>query len=217
MDATGEQGSKEWLYQRCGNVTASRFKDVMAKLKNGAPGKAREDYLLEVVTERLTGEPVRHYASEAMAWGTEQETFSRMEYETRHGVIVEEVSYFPHPTLAGVGGSVDGLIGEDGIWESKSPFNTANHLRTILGGMPEEHIPQVQGYLWLTGRKWCDFTSYDPRLPNPMDLYVQRIERDDKYIAALEAEIKAFLADVETTIRRLAGAATIDAPMGGRA
>lgn len=203
MDATGQQGSVEWLHRRCGNVTASRFKDVLAKLKNGAPAKAREDYLMEVVTERLTGEPVKHYASEAMAWGTEQEAFSRMAYEARSGVMVEEVGYTAHPSLASVGGSVDGLIGDDGVWESKSPYNTSNHLRTILDGMPLEHMPQVQGYMWLTGRKWCDFTSYDPRLPAPLDLYVQRIQRDDAYIAALEAEIIAFECEVRAVMAKL--------------
>ncbi len=99
-----------------------------------------------------------------------------------------------------MGGSPDGLIGDDGGWESKSPWNSANHLTTWLQGMPEEHIPQVQGLMWITGREWWDFQSFDPRLPDPLKVYIQRVPRDEKYIAALEAEVKAFEAEVSATV-----------------
>ena len=198
-----KQGSATWLYERVGYVTASRFDDVIAKLKNGNPAKARENYLMEIVIERITGQPSDHWTSAAMLWGSEQEERSRMTYEARTGAMVEEVGFIKHPTLQMVGASPDGLIGDDGGFESKSPFNTANHIRTLLNGMPEEHFPQVQGGLWITGRKWWDFQSFDPRLPDALCRYVQRVGRDDKFIAALEAEVVVFSAEVNDMVKRL--------------
>ena len=200
-----EQGSAAWLYERVGYCTASRFKDVIDKLKSGKPGAKRQTYLMELVVERITGQPQDHFASTAMQWGTDCEPRSRMDYEARTGSIVEEVGFVKHPTLPMVGGSPDGLIGEDGGFESKSPYNSAVHLSTILeAAMPEEHLPQVQGIMWITGRKWWDFQSFDPRLPEPLNRYVQRIERNEDYIKQLEQEVIAFLAEVEAMLKRLA-------------
>lgn len=206
MNAPAEsavQGSGAWLYERCGFVTASRFKDVLDFTKAGKPGAKRTAYLWEVVIERLTGQPADHYSNAAMEWGTEQEAHSRMAYEAATGQMVEEVGFLKHPTLPMVGGSPDGLIGDDGGWESKSPFNSAIHLTTCLEGMPVDHGPQVQGLMWITGRKWWDFTSYDPRMPKPLDQHIQRIERDDEYIVNLEAEIVKFAAEVNALLARL--------------
>lgn len=199
-----EQGSAAWLYERVGYVTASRFNAVIAKTKAGKPTAEREKYLMELVVERITGQPQDHFTSAAMQWGLETEQRSRMDYEARTGAIVEEVGFLKHPTLPMVGGSPDGLIGEDGGWESKSPFNSGVHLLTLLDGMPEEHLPQCQGLMWITARKWWDFQSFDPRLPEPLCRYVKRIERDDKYIAQLEKEIIAFCAEVAAMVGRLA-------------
>jgi len=198
-----EQGSAAWLYARVGYCTASRFGDVVAKKRNGEPKAERENYKMELVVERLTGQPLDHWNSAAMQWGEEQEVRSRWDYEAATGSLIEEVGFIKHPTLPWVGGSPDGLIDEDGGWESKSPFNTAYHLYTILDGMPEEHIPQVQGLMWITGRNWWDFQSFDPRLPKPLRRYVQRIPRDEEYIAALEAEVIAFTAEVAEMVERL--------------
>jgi predicted phage-related endonuclease len=202
---SAEQGSAAWLYERVGYCTASRFKDVIDKLKSGKPGAKRQTYLMELVVERITGQPQDHFASTAMQWGTDCEPRSRMDYEARTGSIVEEVGFVKHPTLPMVGGSPDGLIGEDGGFESKSPYNSAVHLGTILeGAMPEEHMAQVQGIMWITGRQWWDFQSFDPRLPEPLNRYVQRIERNEDYIKQLEQEVIAFLAEVEAMLKRLA-------------
>ena len=209
-----EQQTAAWLYERVGYCTASRFKDVMAKLKSGNPGEKRQTYLMEVVVERLTGQPLDHFDSAAMQWGTEQEQRSRMDYEAQTGAMVEEVGFIKHPTLLMVGGSPDGLIGEDGGWESKSPFNSANHLYTLLEGMPEEHTAQVQGLMWITGRKWWDFQSYDPRLPEPFCRYRQRVERDDKYIASLEEEVIVFTAEVAAMVKQLQVRVRPQAPAG---
>jgi len=211
MEKLGLQGSVQWLMDRCGKVTASRFKDVLATLANGKPAKAREDYLYEIVIERLTGQPTDHYISKPMQDGIEREPFARMRYEAESGAIVEEVGFMPHPELEGVGGSPDGLVGADGLIEIKCP-TAATHLRTLLDGMPSDHAAQIQGLLWITGRKWGDFVSYYPDLPKPLDVYIKRVERDEEYIGKLAAAVAGFLADVETIIARLQPAAKESAP-----
>ena len=203
MNAPAAQGSGAWLYERAGHITASRFKDVLDFTKASKPGAKRTAYLWEVVIERLTGQPADHYSNAAMEWGIEQEPRSRMAYEAATGNMVEQVGFLKHPTLPLCGGSPDGIIGEDGGFESKSPFNSAIHLTTVLDGMPEDHMPQVQGLLWITGRKWWDFTSYDPRLPVPLNQHIQRIERNAAYIANLEAEVIKFSAEVAALLARL--------------
>lgn len=199
----GAQGGIDWLMARVGHCTASRFGDVMDKLKSGKPGAAREKYLWELVIERLTGQPSDHYASTAMQWGTENEPAARMAYEAQTGSIVEEVGFTKHATLPWCGGSADGLVGAKGLIECKCPYNSANHLRTVLGGMPEEHMAQVQGNLWLNNREWADFISFDPRLPGPLQLYVQRVERENDYLKALEAEVQAFLVQADELHSRI--------------
>ncbi len=191
-----EQGSVDWLFERVGCVTASRFKDVVSKQKSGKPTAEREKYLWELVIERLTGQPADHFTSAAMEYGAEQEQYARMAYEAHTGLLVEEVGFVRHPEIPLLGGSPDGVIGDDGGWEAKCPYNSANHLKTIRDGMPEEHMAQVQGSMWLNGRQWWDFVSFDPRMPAGLQLYVQRVPRDDAYIAALEKEVRAFLAEV---------------------
>lgn len=208
------QRSGQWLAERCGKVTASRFKDVLAMLKNGNPGEKRETYMWEIVIERLTGLSADHFTSSAMQWGTDQEARARMSYEAKTGAIVEEVGFIVHPDFKEeVGGSPDGLIGEEGGFEAKCPFNSAHHLRTILEGMPPEHIAQIQGLMWITGRRWWDFASFDPRMPEPFDLYVQRIPRDEEFIAKLGEGVDSFLADVDTKLTCLrAWAPTTEPP-----
>lgn len=191
----GEQGGQDWLMARVGHCTGSEFENVMAKRKDKKEAAPRYNYRMELVVERLTGKPSERYVSKYMEWGTEQEPAARMAYVARTGAMVDEVGFIHHPTIALCGGSVDGLVSDDGIIEIKAP-TTFNHIETILNGMPEEHIPQVQGYLWITGRQYCDFISYDPRLPDGLRLYVQRIDRDEVYISILQDEIEVFLAEV---------------------
>lgn len=202
----GQQGSLTWLYERVGLCTASRFKDAIDTLKNGKSSAKREAYKWELVIERMTGQPCQHYESTAMQHGTEHEPLARMAYVALTGAFVEEVGFHRHPTLD-VGGSPDGLIDDDGGIEIKCPFNSANHLQCFLTGMPEEHIPQVQGLMWLTGRKWWDFVSHDPRIPKPMDTFILRIQRDDKYISeVLEPGILLFLVEVGELLAKLSAA-----------
>lgn len=194
------QGTPEWFAARCGRATASRFSDVLAAIKVGEAA-ARRNYKAQLVCERMTGVPAEAFESAAMKWGTEQEPFARMAYEAKTGEIVEETGFIAHPEMM-AGASPDGLIGTDGGFECKCP-NTATHIDTLLKGMPAEHLPQVQGCMWITGRKWWDFVSYDPRLPERLQLYVQRVERDNDYIATLEVSVSRFLIEVDELVSQL--------------
>lgn len=196
------QGSPEWLSARAGHATASRFKDVLAKIKSGEAA-TRRNYRVQLVTERLTGRPCDSYQNAAMEWGTNTEPLARMAYEAITGEIVAEASFMPHPDVQWCGASPDGLIGDDGMVEIKCPFQSTVHVSTWQDGMPPEHMAQVQGNLWVNGRQWCDFISYDPRMPEHLKVYRQRIERDPKYIDILAEEVVGFLASVESLYNEL--------------
>lgn len=194
------QRTSDWFADRCGNVTASKFGDVIAVGKTGKPLKARDDYLMRIVTERLTGQPTESVDSYAMAWGRDAEPFARAAFEAETGLIVVESPFVRHQTIDWVGCSPDGLIGTDRGYESKCPKNSSVHLATIRDGMPEEHKAQVQGCMWVTGRKYWSFVSFDPRMPEHLRLYHEVIFRDDEFIKHLEAEVLKFLAEVETQL-----------------
>lgn len=199
---TLDQRSDEWLRARLGHATGSRFKDVMARLKSGAPAKARQDYALELATERITGLMADNFVSAAMKWGTEQEEAARTAYIAVTGSWVEETGFIRHREIA-AGVSPDGLVDDNGMIEIKCPFNSNNHVVTMLEGMPDDHMPQVQGQMWITGRAWNDFCSFDPRMPEHLRLYRQRINRDDGYIQRLESEVRNFLAEVDEITAKL--------------
>lgn len=191
------QGTPEWLAARAGHCTASRFCDVLARLKGGGEAASRRAYKLQLVTERLTGMPCESYKNAAMEWGTATEPFARAAYETARGLMVDEVGFIPHPEVQWVGGSPDGLIGDEGGIEIKCPHNSVVHVETVSGGMPSEHRAQVQGLMWITGRQWWDFVSFDPRMPDKLQLYVERVKRDRDYIKNLESEVAKFLDEVD--------------------
>jgi hypothetical protein len=196
------QGSPEWRLQRCGHVTASEFQSLLAK----GQGKMRAAYLRRVVCERLTGKPMETYATGSWAKnlerGKEQEPYARMSYESITGNLVEEVGFLKHSTIM-AGCSPDGLIGEDGGVEIKSVIPTVQ-LETIeSGGYPSEYTAQIQGSLWLTGRKWWDFCSYSQDMPENLRTYIFRVEPDPAYILALEASVRVFLSEVDAMVERL--------------
>jgi len=201
------QGTQEWLNERLGFATASCFADILAVSVKGVPLKAREDYLMRLTTERIYGRATESASSQAMQWGKEAEPLARAAYEVETANIVIESDFVKHPTIAYVGCSPDGLIGAKGGYESKCPANSAIHMATWRDGMPKAHIAQVQGCMWVTGRDWWDFVSYDPRATPDFRLYVQRIERDVKFIENLEAEVTKFLAEVDAQIKSLKKAA----------
>jgi putative phage-type endonuclease len=197
-----EQRSPEWFSHRMGRVTASRIADVMAQTKTG-PGAARKNYMADLVAERLTGEAREGFSNAAMQWGTDQEPAARAAYEFLHDASVQEVGFIDHPTLAMAGCSPDGLVGEKGMVEIKCP-NTATHIDTLLSGnIDGKYLKQMAFQLACAGREWCDFVSYDPRLPAEMQLFVKRIPRDPALIVEIETEVSAFLADVDETVAAL--------------
>ena len=198
-----EQRSADWFAARLGRATASKFKDAVSKLKTGKPSQARQTYAIQLVAERLTHQPTPHFTTAAMQWGIDNEPAARVEYSWKTGIEVEEVGFFEHPSMM-AGASPDGLVGADGLVEFKCPSSTT-HVETLLNGMPDDHIAQVQGQLWITGRAWCDFVSYDPRMPKHLQLFVQRVPRDDAYINNLDAEIRSFLTEVNAFIIKLNG------------
>lgn len=197
-----EQGTPEWLALRAGHVSASVFKDVLAKTKTGEAA-VRKALRLKLVTERLTGQPVETYKNGAMEWGTNTEPLARLAYEAKSGNLVEEEGFLLHPTIKWVGCSPDGLIDSDGGLEIKCPFNSCVHVQTLEEGMPPEHKAQVQGAMWVTGRDWWDFVSFDPRMPAGLQLHIERVIRDVEYIKTLEEEVVRFLGEVEADLARL--------------
>jgi putative phage-type endonuclease len=189
-----EQRTEEWFAARLGKVTASRVADVLAKIKSGESA-SRKNYKMELVVQRLTNKVGESFTNAAMEWGTEQEPFARMAYEAHTGTFVKEDGFVDHPTIEGFGCSPDGIVGE-GLIEIKAP-NTANHIETVLENKaPSKYIPQMQCQMACTGAKWCDFVSFDPRLPEDLQLLVVRVERDQEYIDLMEVEVKQFLSEV---------------------
>jgi putative phage-type endonuclease len=197
-----EQGGDEWRAARAGKITASRFCDVMAKVKTGEAA-TRRAYRWEVLTERLTGLPCEGYTNRAMEWGTQYEPFAREAYEAETGDLVDQVGLILHPQYAFIGCSPDGLVSAKGGCEIKCPFSSVVHVQTLKGGMPSEHRAQVQGAMWVTEREHWDFVSYDPRMPEHLRLYIERIKRDDAYIAELAAECLRFEAEVKRDLESL--------------
>lgn len=196
------QGSPEWKALRCGKVTASRVADIVAKTKSGYSA-SRANYLAQLIAERLTGTPAESFTNAAMQHGTETEPEARCAYEFYQGVTVEQVAFVPHPKIDQAGASPDGLVDADGLVEIKCP-NTATHLETLLGqAVPGKYDTQIQFQLACTGRKWCDFVSYDPRMPEHMRLFIKRVQRDDKRINELETEIASFLLEMAVKLSEL--------------
>ncbi len=197
------QGSDEWKAARLGKLTASRIADATDLLKSGKPGANRTTYLGELIAERLTGLVVEKYQNDLMRWGTHQEPEARAMYEFFHGVEVQTVGLIDHPSIAMAGASPDGLVGADGMIEIKCP-STSTHVDTLLAqAIPEEYVKQIDWQMACTGRRYCDFVSYDPRLPPHMSLFVKRRMRDDEAIAALETDARAFLAEVDAKVEAL--------------
>ncbi len=196
------QGSEAWFAVRCGKVTASRVADVIARTKTGY-GASRANYAAELIAERLTQSTAPGFTNAAMQWGTDQEPHARAAYSFLHDVDVEEIAFVDHPEIAMSGASPDGLVGLDGLVEFKCP-NTATHLDTLLSEtVPGKYITQMQWQMACTGRAWCDFASFDPRLPPSMQLFVKRVDRDASLILDLETEVSAFLAEIDAKVAAL--------------
>lgn len=197
------QGSPEWFAQRIGKVTASRLADVMAKGKGSAEAATRATYRAELVAERLTGKAAEGFTNAAMKWGTECEPLARAAYEAEYGLLVTETGMVQHPRISMAGASPDGFVSIDGLIEIKCP-ETKSHIDTILSGeAPSKYIPQMQWQMACTGRAWCDFVSFDPRMPADMQMFVRRVLRDDDLTKVYEVEVVSFLEEVDATVLKL--------------
>jgi putative phage-type endonuclease len=197
-----EQGTEAWKAIRLGKVTASRVADVIARVKSGYSA-SRANYQAELICERLTGAAQDSFTNAAMQWGTANEPEARALYEFIAGVEVEQIGFAHHPEIAMSGASPDGLVGDVGLLEIKAP-NTATHLETLLSEkVPAKYDTQMQWQMACLGRQWCDFVSFDPRLPAEMRLFVKRVERDAAFIETAENEVRAFLAEIDAKIASL--------------
>ncbi len=194
------QRTDDWFAARLGKVTASRISDVLAKGRSGAPSATRANYKTQLLVERLTGQQGETYTNAAMQWGIDNEADARLAYEFMHDKSVELVGFIDHPTIAMAGASPDGLIGDDGLVEIKCP-NTNTHIETFINKEVEgKYIRQMQWQMACTGRQWCDYVSYDPRLKINLQLFVKRIPRDNEMIAEMETAVIAFLEEVDNAV-----------------
>ena len=197
-----EQGSETWFAYRLGKVSASRMADMTALTKHGH-GASRANYMAELVAERLTGKTAEKYSNGAMQWGTEQEPAARAMYEFMNNLFVTLVGVVLHDTIPNACASPDGLVGEDGLVEIKCP-NTATHIATLLGAeIDGKYLKQMQWQMACTGRGWCDFVSYDPRMPPEMQLHIRRVPRREDDITALSLATELFLSEVDKTVAAL--------------
>lgn len=198
-----EQGSPEWFAARCGKVTASKIADMMARTKAGAWGASRANYMAQIISEILTGTVAESFSNAAMQWGVNTEPQARAAYEFVTDFEVEKVDFIVHPRIARSGASPDGMVSPDGLVEIKCP-NTATHIDTLIEKeIPSNYVLQMQWQMACTGRKWADFVSFDPRMPDNMQLFVKRIERDTKTIATLEVEVQEFLVEIDSKVQKL--------------
>jgi putative phage-type endonuclease len=194
-----EQGSAEWFAQRLGKLTASRLADALAKTKSGYSA-SRANYIAQLVAERLTGVPAESYTNAAMQHGIDTEPLARAAYEFHTDNTVEPAGFIDHPVIEMTGASPDGLVGDDGLVEIKCP-NTATHIETLLSGViPSKYILQMEWQMACTGRQWCDYISFDPRMPENMRLFIARQHRGEALIARLENDVIEFLGELDRKV-----------------
>lgn len=198
-----DQQTPDWLQMRIGCVTASRVADVMAKLKKGGEAAARRDYKTEIICEMLTGRAADHYVTPAMEWGIENEKYARNAYEVETGNAVEDGGFALHETITHFGASPDGLVHDDGLVEIKCP-TTAVHIDWVAAGVvPPEYQWQMLAQMACAERQWCDFVSYDSRLPDKFQLFVRRFARDEARIKEMEEEVMQFLTECVEQVKKL--------------
>ena len=198
------QGSSEWLELRLGKVTASRVADILAKTKTGASA-SRQNYLIELAIQRVTRNIEESYTNQYMEWGIQTEPQARVAYEIATNNFVDQISFVLHEKIENFGASPDGLVNEDGLVEIKCP-NSATHWSYIkTNAAPSKYVIQMQTQMACTGRKFCDFVSFDPRMPERNQLFIKRIERDNDHIALIEKEVILFLNEVDVEIQLMKG------------
>jgi putative phage-type endonuclease len=201
-----EQGSAEWFASRLGKVTASKVYDVMAKTKSGY-GAARKNYMMELLCQRLTGAREEGFTNAAMQRGNDLEPMARGRYEIENDLLVSETGLIDHPEIEGFAASPDGVVGDDGLIEIKCP-NTATHIDFMkTGKINPRYLSQMTAQMLCTGRNWCDFVSFDDRLPENLEYRVQRYELDKAFAIEMLFEVRKFLDELsalETDMTELA-------------
>jgi len=194
-----DQRSDEWFEARRGKITASKIADVMMKKTTAG----YRNYRAQLMCERLTGQVAESFSNAAMQWGTDTEPQARAAYEFYSGLEVVEIGFVDHPSIENTGASPDGLVADDGMIEIKCP-NTATHLETLLGGpIPSKYYDQMQWQMECAGRQWCDFVSFDPRLPEAMQMFVQRVDCDEARLIEITAGVATLLDQIESDITEL--------------
>lgn len=195
-------GTEEWAAARLGKVTASRIADLLARTKTGW-GASRDNYMADLIAERLTGVAAEGFKSAAMQWGSDTEHQARRFYELIEGVSVGDGGYLDHPTIPMAGASPDGFAGDTGLVEIKCPL-TKTHIDTLMHERVNgAYVKQMQWQMACTGREWCDFISFDPRMPEDLRMFVQRVPRDGAVIAEIEAAVTDFLAELDAKVDAL--------------
>lgn len=194
-----EQRTDDWFTARLGKVTASRISDVVAKTKSGVSA-SRGNYMAQLIVERMTNKPTESYSNSAMQWGTDTEPLARAAYEMATNTMVEEVGFVPHPHLEMCGASPDGLVGDDGLIEIKCP-NTSTHIEFLISGdIDNKYLLQMQWQMACTGRKWCDFVSFDPRMPEALQLKIICVHFNEMLVADLEHQVEQFLNETQEKV-----------------
>ena len=197
-----EQGSQDWHGQRCGSLGASQIHEVLAKTKSGY-STARGNAIARIASEKLTGATQETFKSSAMQWGNDMEPQARSAYEFITGQKVSTVGMFKNTDLPGTHASPDGMVGHDGLIEIKCP-NTLTHIETLDSEkIDPKYITQMQWQMYMTERDWCDFVSFDPRMPDDLQLFIKRVPRDHARIAELVDQIKIFLSEVDGMMTRI--------------
>lgn len=196
-----KQGSQEWLDLRLGKITASRMKDLLTNGIRGNPSKTAESYMIELIAEKLSGQPKQFFENDAMRWGTETEPQARAMYELETGHDVAEVAFIVKNEFVGV--SPDGLIGENGMLEIKCPTTATQIKRALSDNYHADYKAQIQCQLWVAQREWCDFLSFDPRLDGPASFLIERVERDEKFITEMSEKTDVFINNMLAAISKL--------------
>lgn len=198
-----EQRSELWLMQRKGCLTASRMNDAIAKTSKGSYTAKRYDVMYALMEERLTDQVTSIYVNQAMQWGIDTEPQAKAAYTFLTDRVIEEAPFVLHPTLPMTGASPDGYVGADGLIEIKCP-TTRTHIENLESrSVPLKYYPQMQWQMECTGRDWCDFVSFDPRMPERLQTLIIRVERDEKYIDMLIDEVIKFETELQHKIKSL--------------
>lgn len=203
----GDQRTPEWFQLRSGRLSGSRASEMLAKIRTGESA-LRRNLRMELCLERVLGHPLEEtgYVSPAMEWGVEQEPHALARYESEVLAddlrLVTQVAYVSDETLL-VGCSPDGLVEDDGVVEVKCP-KQANFWAMVEGGViPPKYLPQLRHTLWVTGRSWIDFVAYDPRFPEPLQLFVRRLSRQEAKLEEYEKLALAFLKECDQQVTRM--------------